>query len=98
MDGRAANSGDPDSMFQLAVMYSRGIGVAADNAEALRWLALAAERGSPDAQYTMGQLRASEGDPEQAVQWLRRAVGQGHRPAAEFLAAMCGRGIATACG
>ena len=66
-------------------MYRDSIGVQRDYGETLYWLARAAERGDPDAQYTLGQLSLNgEGfpiDDVQAYVWFSLAGAQGDRDA-----------------
>uniref|UniRef100_A0A914ZD09 Sel1 repeat family protein n=1 Tax=Panagrolaimus superbus TaxID=310955 RepID=A0A914ZD09_9BILA len=44
---KAANAGNPEGMFNLALLYKNGQGVARDFNESLRWLLKAAEGKAP---------------------------------------------------
>ena len=63
-------------------MYANGEGVPEDDAEAVRWLRLAADQGHADAQHNLGWMYANgEGVPEddaEAARWYRLAADQGH--------------------
>ena len=43
----AAEQGDTKAQSNLGLMYDQGLGVSQDYAEAVRWLRLAAEQGTP---------------------------------------------------
>ena len=66
------------AQYNLGLMYANGEGVAEDDAEAARWLRLAADQGHAGAQYNLGVMYASgRGVPEddaEAVRWLRLAA------------------------
>ena len=79
----AAENGDAEAQFNLAVMYGNGEGVPQDYTEARVWLLRAAEQGHVVAQFSLGALYAegAEGIPQdyaEAVVWWRRAAEQGH--------------------
>lgn len=52
----ASYFGDPDAQFHLAQLYLKGEGVQKDSKQAVRWLALAANKGQYEAQATLGQV------------------------------------------
>jgi hypothetical protein len=52
----ASYFGDPDAQFYLGRLYLRGEGVQKDPKLAVRWLALAANKGQYEAQATLGQV------------------------------------------
>jgi len=59
-----------------------------DRDESLFWLRLAAEHGSPKAQYNVGQFYKESKNPkdvQKAKLWLQRAADQGYTQAAEAL-------------
>ncbi|KAB8124153.1 sel1 repeat family protein [Komagataeibacter medellinensis] len=76
-----AQAGDPVAAFNLAVSLHRGVGCAADPAQAAMWMERAAEAGVVNAQYWYGRmLLAGEGisaSPSQARHWLERAASHG---------------------
>ena len=58
-DTRAkAESGDAEAQHKLGVMYLTGQGVAKDDAQALTWVARAADQSNADAQTTLGFMYA----------------------------------------
>lgn len=76
-----ADAGDAVAQEILGVMYSRGEGIARDDAVALHWFTLAAEAGRPEAQFELGLIyRDGAGvaaDGNTAMVWFRRAAEQG---------------------
>ncbi len=61
---RAAEGGEPEAEFNVAVMLDSGRGVARDIAKAAIWYARAASHGNRRAAYNLGQLyEAGEGVP-----------------------------------
>ena len=77
----AAETGDANCQYNLALMYERGIGVAKDEQEARVWYRKAAEQGNSQAQFNLGVLyengRGGSVDFAQANQWYRKAAVQG---------------------
>ena len=57
--------------YRIARLYAGGLGVEADDAEAERWLRLAAEKENPFAQNALASLLLKQGKPEEAA----RVVG-----------------------
>ncbi|MEY4304207.1 MAG: hypothetical protein RIT52_382 [Pseudomonadota bacterium] len=91
-----AKQGDADAQSMLGMMYSEGVGVAENDAEALRWYHLAAEQGHANAQLVLGNMYdKGKGVPEddtEAVRWYRRAAEQGHANAQVMLGVMYSNG------
>jgi TPR repeat protein len=52
----ASYFGDPDAQFHLGRLYLDGIGVRREPKQAVRWFALAANKGQYEAQATLGRL------------------------------------------
>lgn len=69
--------------YRIARLYAGGLGVEADDAEAERWLRLAAEKENPFAQNALASLLLKQGKPEEAARWLERAAKEGN-PAAQY--------------
>lgn len=83
---RAAEAGDPEAMFMLAVMHLTP--VSGDTAAGLDWLRRSAEAGYPMAQGELGaaHLYGYSGAPVDGRlgrDWLARAAAQGE-PYAQF--------------
>lgn len=78
---KAAQAGDVQGQFSLAVMYDQGLGVRPNDKEALRWYLAAAKAGDAPAQFNLGNMiRAGRGcprDPKVAAQWYKKAADQG---------------------
>ena len=63
--GLAAEQGNVDAQYDLALMHHLGVGGPPDLAEARRLYALAAEQGDVGAQYNLAlMLQNGEGGPE----------------------------------
>jgi TPR repeat protein len=56
---QAAERGSADAMQWLAVLSARGVGVAQDHGESLRWLRRAAQLGHAIAREQLGGLQAA---------------------------------------
>ncbi len=75
---RAAELGDPSSMYDLVWHYEDGIGIAADKGKALDWAEQAAERGHIGAMDLMVEvylegLYGAAPDDAKAEEWATRA-------------------------
>jgi TPR repeat protein len=81
---RAADAGDAEGEFYLGSMYSNGEGVKKDEAEALRLLKSAADKGHQQAlrvvaaAYADGMLGIGEAgrQSQDALSWIRRSADQ----------------------
>ena len=77
-----ASKGDAQAQFNLALMYHGGLGVKANEAEAVKWYQTAAENNSILAQEYMA-VAYQEGwfglkrDPEKAKYWYKRLSQNG---------------------
>jgi len=93
-----AKQGDPNSQFELGVMYCDGNGVAQDYNEAAKWFIKASEQGYAPAQYNLGVIYESDlgvQDYNEAVKWYTKAAQQGYTVAQFNLGGMfaLGRGV-----
>lgn len=78
-----------EAAFMLARIYERGIGVAADKKQALRWYGKATEYSFLPAQDILGRALIEgkvERDPAKGVALLKKAGEAGYLPAAYHLA------------
>jgi len=77
----AADQGQRDGQFGLAVRYVTGQGMPKDDGEALRWFKAAADQGHADAQYDLGTMyeigQGTEADLSSAVYYYKLAAQQG---------------------
>jgi hypothetical protein len=90
----AAEQGDMNAQFNLAVMYDDGLGVAQDQGEAAHRYRSAAGQGDPQAQFNLGSMYfKGEGvarNEGTALMWLTISAENGEaraRTAADHLAA-----------
>jgi TPR repeat protein len=69
------------AQYRFGNKYANGQGVPEDDAEAVRWLRLAAEQGHASAQYFLGSIYAGDGSvPEDyvlAYMWFNLTAAQG---------------------
>lgn len=77
-----ANEGDAAAQTLVAEIYSRGLGVRRDEAEAARWYQAAAEQNVPEAQFQYALLlldgRFVERDADQAFALMEDAANAGN--------------------
>lgn len=80
-----AEQGDAVAQNEIGSRYYAGRGVERDDAEAARWIRLAAAQGYAPAQYNLGLLhfrnRGVAGNDTEAARWYRAAAEQGYAPA-----------------
>lgn len=97
---KAASSKDPYALETLGKLYATDALGKADMVKAYHYFLLAAQEGSPHAQYLAGLMGLNgEGTPKnptQAFHWLKLAAGQGHLDAMGWLAYCYKLGIGTA--
>ena len=91
----AAKKGDTNSQLRLAKCYDFGEGTAKNLPQAISWYTKAAERGSAEAQDSLGSIYISGDDAKTsakdrigiprnttlALQWYKKAAAQGYAPA-----------------
>jgi uncharacterized protein len=86
----AAEKGDPQAQFQLAVLYEQGQGTGKGLSEALKWTRMAAENGDANAQFSLGTLleRGTEfpKDEVEGAKWIERGIAAANSgdPQAQF--------------
>lgn len=78
-----AEKGNPVAARYIGEMYETGDGVAKDDALALKWLRMAAEKGDAEAQFRMGVIysvgtEAAAKNQEESLAWMRKAAAQDH--------------------
>jgi len=73
----AAEGGDAEAQFDLAILYAQGLGVTRDLGVAMRWYRSAAEQGNAQAQFAMGQIYSrgwgAPSDTTDAMRWMQMA-------------------------
>ena len=96
----AAEQGDAEAQFFVGRIFSKGLGVETNEAEAVKWYRLAADQGNALAQCNLGWMydegRGVAKDEAEAVKWYRLAADQGNASAQLNLGVMYeeGRGVA----
>uniref|UniRef100_A0A7S4E0T1 Uncharacterized protein n=1 Tax=Lotharella globosa TaxID=91324 RepID=A0A7S4E0T1_9EUKA len=79
---KAAEQGDAEAMFYLALCYGNGRGAPQDDKKAVSWHRKAADQGHVRAQFNVGIHYENgfgvEKDIKQAAKWYRRAADEGH--------------------
>ena len=92
-----ARNGDSASQFSLGVLYSEGLGVQVDYAEAARWYTLAAEQGEIAAQFTLGVMYAQglgvAKNHAESARWYDKAARQGDVDAQFALGLLYSQGV-----
>lgn len=91
--GFAAQQGNPEAQYRLALALSGGDGIPRDDAKAVRWYRRAARQGHAQAQADLGFMHVfgtgAVQDQAEGVTWLRRAADQGH-PGARYSLSILG--------
>jgi hypothetical protein len=81
----AAEHGEVEAQIELSERYARGRDVPVNEAQSLKWLGQAAQRGSADAQFMLAE-RLSSRDVEAAVGLLKKLARQREQRAQAKLA------------
>jgi len=80
-----AAGGDPLGQYNLAVMYSEGVGVPLDYSEAFKWYQRSARQWHAEAQYALGSAhyigRGTTKNKIEAYAWWNLAAAQGNKAA-----------------
>ncbi len=84
---KAAENGNTEVQFQLALALANGNGVDRDFNEALRWLEKAARSDHAAARYNLGLglLFGPDPAPRDAGKWIKSAADQDYKPAYRVL-------------
>ena len=90
-----AEEGDVEAQFRVA-SYFLGCSGQVEQAEAERYLSMAAGQGHPEACLLLAKRRFSQQKPEEAVKLLRNAADCGLWEGAELLGDCCSQGTGTA--
>lgn len=80
-----AKKGNAEAQANVGLMYHLGLGVQRDIAEAVTWLAAAADQGIGKAAHNLGTLYLTcepdmENDGEKSKEWFQKAEELGFRP------------------
>ncbi len=75
---KEAKQGKAEAQSFLGIMYEKGIGVAKDETEAVKWYRKASEQGNANAQSMLGRMyadgRGVARNKLEALQWFRNAA------------------------
>ena len=85
---KAADLGDPDAMFAIAMMHHQGIHVRRNDRKAMELLTRAASAGSCDAQFMLGRFYDNSEYPRDetlAIQYYAQAAANGFLAAFYYL-------------
>lgn len=74
----AASKGLKEALFSLGDIYLKGIGVEANEGEAMRFYRLAADRGYGIAYYELAKLESKNGQDEKAKEDLEASKAHGY--------------------
>ena len=91
---RSARKNNVAAVFNIALLYEKGLGVEQDLIEAEKWFKKAAKKKYPLAQYRLAQLLADREDYQQAMDLYLAAANQGHTTSQYYLAVMHLQGTA----
>ena len=85
----AAESGEPQAQYRLALLLASGPVAVRDDRKAADWMHRAAESGHADAQFALGKMyergRGVARNPMTAKMWYERAAAAGHTEARAML-------------
>lgn len=94
---QTAGNGDVTAQFYLAIAYSNGNGVAANQNEAFKWMRLAAQQGMARAQRNLGAMLqdglGTATNEDEAVVWFQKAAQQNDAAAQMKLGWMYENGV-----
>jgi hypothetical protein len=91
-----AEQGEPNSQYNLGLLYARGEGVPQDYKQAIVWYQKAAEQDVPAAEYNLGVMYANgqgvAANPQEAQKWFLKAAQKGVSAAVTSLATVYSEG------
>ncbi|HEX3879648.1 MAG TPA: metallophosphoesterase, partial [Bryobacteraceae bacterium] len=91
-----AEQGEPNSQYNMGLLYARGQGVQQDYAKAIEWYRKAGEQDVPAAEYNLGVMYANgqgvKADPQEAQKWFLKAAQKGVSEAVNGLATVYSEG------
>ena len=95
---KSANAGDTDAMNNLGWLYQNGMGVSADDTQALIWYRKAAEGHSSAGMFNLGWMyengRGVAKDEATAVEWYKKSADAGEPRAMNRLGVAASLGLA----
>ena len=92
LNQRAAEQGMHDAILAMGWFYLNGVGVEADEEEAVRWYRRSARQGDPRAMFSLGYIAYVSRDFTEALKWFTRADEKRHDRSKYWIAKMYWRG------
>jgi TPR repeat protein len=89
---KAADEGMHDAVLAMGWFYLNGVGVDADEEEAVRWYSRSARQGEPRAMFSLGWIAYERRDFSEALTWFARATDKGHHRSRYWIGKMYWRG------
>ncbi|MEM7194792.1 MAG: tetratricopeptide repeat protein [Pseudomonadota bacterium] len=83
-----AEDGHPESQYDVATLLEQGLGVDQNLEEAIDWYKVAAESGSPKAQFRIGLYHMNESsdvNPALGLYWIQSAADNNYEDAKKYL-------------
>ena len=88
----AAEDGMHDAVLAMGWSYLNGVGVKADENEAIRWYRMSARQGEPRAMFSLGYIAYFRKDYSEALTWFERALNNQHHRSNYWIGKMYWRG------
>jgi TPR repeat protein len=88
----AAEDGMHDAVLAMGWFYLNGVGVEADENEAIRWYRKSARQGEPRAMFSLGYIAYFRNDYSEAIIWFERALSKNHHRSNFWIGKMYWRG------
>lgn len=88
----AAEYGMHDAVLAMGWFYLNGVGVEANEDEAIRWYRRSARQGEPRAMFSLGYIAYFRKDYSEALKWFERALGKDHHRSGFWIGKIYWRG------
>jgi TPR repeat protein len=88
----AAEDGIHDAVLAMGWFYLNGVGVKANEDEAIRWYRRSARQGEPRAMFSLGYIAHFRKDYSEALKWFEQALRKNHHRSGFWLGKMYWRG------
>jgi TPR repeat protein len=88
----AAEDGMHDAVLAMGWFYLNGVGVEADEDEAIRWYRRSARQGEPHAMFSLGYIAYFRKDYSEALKWFERALSKNHHRSSFWIGKIYWRG------
>ena len=88
----AAEDGMHDAVLAMGWHYLNGVGIEADEDEAIRWYRRSARQGEPRAMFSLGYIAYFRKDYSEALAWFERALSENHHRSGYWIGKIYWRG------